>query len=301
MNSDVLCKEVRPKRNRHKDESCWVDNDCFSGMCGIDKYCTVYTEGSTCTSDNQCDRQLVCKPTSLTSSSYTCQKWLELGEVCSTDNYYLCRPYSICASSSSTDTGKCQAYYSVEGGNGYYQIISNGPEKGTSDKMCKSGSYNSAVDACFTSPDKLSTFPTKCTEDIECRSTNYESLGITGSDGNCACIPNTQGYKYCSPFFADIDDGYYDWLHNYYSRDLNNCFSYEIGAAYGGSCELGKRYYDIWSRIIENDYFPSCARDVLFDENRYEDTLENDLIYLYVFSSRMAAFIAVLLGVLLIQ
>eukprot|EP00828_Plagiopyla_frontata_P034077 TRINITY_DN442_c0_g1_i4.p1 TRINITY_DN442_c0_g1~~TRINITY_DN442_c0_g1_i4.p1 ORF type:complete len:480 (-),score=66.74 TRINITY_DN442_c0_g1_i4:63-1502(-) len=301
ISSSVLCKEVRPKQKKHKGESCWVNSDCFSGMCGIDKLCTVYTEGSSCTSNNQCGRSLVCKPATLATSSYTCQNWLNIGDRCTSDNFYLCRPFSLCISSSASDSGTCQGYYSVEGGSGYYQIIGIGAQKCSFDYMCRSGAYNSASDVCFTEQNKLSTFPLKCTENQECQSTNYKTLGLSGSDGTCACTPNIQGQKYCAAFMANIDSDYYEWAYNYFKRDLSNCFSYEIGAAFGGSCEMGTRYHDLWERSIPSELIPSCGRDVLFDEERYENTLANDLIYLYVFSSRMIASVIFLCGILLIK
>ena len=100
---------------------------------------------------------------------------------------------------------------------------------------------------------------------------------------------------------ANIDSDYYEWAYNYFKRDLRNCFSYEIGAAFGGSCEMGTRYHDLWERSIPSELIPSCGRDVLFDEERYENTLANDLIYLYVFSSRMIASVIFLCGILLIK
>lgn len=37
--SYIECKEVRNKARAHKGEWCWVDNDCYSRMCGNDKVC----------------------------------------------------------------------------------------------------------------------------------------------------------------------------------------------------------------------------------------------------------------------
>ena len=114
-------------------------------------------------------------------------------------------------------------------------------------------------------------------------------------------MPNTQGYKYCKPFTANIDSDYYEWAYNYYKRDLSNCFNYEIGAAFGGSCEMGKRYHDVWQKSIPSEFFPSCGKDVLYDQDRYQANLENNYIFLYVFSPKIIASIILLFGILLLK
>lgn len=173
------------------------------------------------------------------------------------------------ASLASSSSGTCQAYYSIAGGQTAYTMSSSGSYQGGFDYYCRSGAWDVVGKVCFTTPNKLATFPKACTKTEDCPSANYKDG--SGNYAPCQCFPNTKGNQYCSVFPANIDNDYFTWLTNYYARDLSQCFSYELGSNYGTGCSLGHRYLDLWYRSIPSEYFPSCGRDILYSEFRYSD------------------------------
>ena len=187
---DIPCTYGRYRsRLAHKGEGCWADGDCFSGDCDVSKVCNAKSLGASCDSHNECDRGLMCAYTSSSSSS-TCQNWIEVNGACNTDNYYLCRPGTYCiASSSGVTSGTCRAMYSGPGGEAIYRVTSGGSYQTGSDLYCASGSYDSQSNTCFSSSSTLSSYPQTCTVSSDCKTTNYKEGNYEYT--SCHCFPNT--------------------------------------------------------------------------------------------------------------
>ena len=96
-------------------------------------------------------------------------------------------------------------------------------------------------------------------------------------------------------FAADIDSDYYNYMYTYYSRNLSDCYAYEIGNNYGGACGVEDKYLDYWAHSIPSEYFPSCGKDILYDSSRYYDNEYKDLIYCYGDSIYLYIFLPIFL------
>eukprot|EP00828_Plagiopyla_frontata_P041657 TRINITY_DN6006_c0_g1_i4.p1 TRINITY_DN6006_c0_g1~~TRINITY_DN6006_c0_g1_i4.p1 ORF type:complete len:361 (+),score=17.47 TRINITY_DN6006_c0_g1_i4:302-1384(+) len=122
--SNVICERDRIVNLSRKGESCWVGQDCYSGMCSDNKRCIALNAESTCTSDKQCDKGYKCAWVHNIDNhnDYTCQKWLEANEFCVYSTAHLCRVGLKCVSDGMHNAGTCQAYYSMSGGQLYYEV-----------------------------------------------------------------------------------------------------------------------------------------------------------------------------------
>ena len=89
-------------------DSCWIADDCYTGLCGSNKRCIVKYSGEKCSNDNECNKGYKCVYRSTSAILKTCEKYILIGESCSSSTSILCRPYSACISTSENNlTGTC--------------------------------------------------------------------------------------------------------------------------------------------------------------------------------------------------
>eukprot|EP00828_Plagiopyla_frontata_P040579 TRINITY_DN5539_c0_g2_i1.p1 TRINITY_DN5539_c0_g2~~TRINITY_DN5539_c0_g2_i1.p1 ORF type:complete len:386 (+),score=58.19 TRINITY_DN5539_c0_g2_i1:214-1371(+) len=258
---------------RAKGESCWVDNDCYSGKCSnTQKICEASQLYGKCTANEQCDKGLICDFT-----YNQCLAWISPYKNCSKANSSLCRPGSLCITydkdfvTDSTETeanGECLPYYSIPANLPYYIITSTYVYTGELDFMCDQGAFNKKLGVCNLTPRKSEELPKKCEIDSVCDSQ-------IGGDGVCVCFPNNSGHQYCKGFEADYQSDIFDVLRTYYKKELGNCLYYQIGTVNGefGECSLNLRIPNIYQFSVPSEIVDWCTEDVPYSAYYYQLSL----------------------------
>lgn len=73
------------------------------------------------------------------------------------------------------------------------------------------------------------------------------------------------------PFRSDYDPGYFVRINKYYSKDLSDCYEFDIDNPNNEKCGIKDQSWDIWLESVSNIRLPECGKRVLYDEDVYFD------------------------------
>lgn len=175
--SQVSCVESTKNLKSYPGGSCVFDSDCVLNATCKDNICINKEDGQECFSHGECK---------IGSSCYkkTCRPQGDANQICDSD--YDCQNTMGC-----DNTGKCQAYFSLENGS-------------------KSSINVIGLSLCKTGPSLTGECDTfKLTSDVDCTNTGvckYKDTKGVEHDINSECKCGYDGKRYCQTFNSDSQD-----------------------------------------------------------------------------------------------